>query len=543
MLNKIEQHPIISIIVIVLLMLCINIDVIDVTIMEARNFITAREMIDDGNWLLTTMNGEPRYQKPPLPSWLAALSGLLFGIKNIFALRLPGILMVGVTGIASYLLSLKLLNNKTHALINAFITITSFYIIGIVIEAPWDIFTHGFMLVAILHLFQLFEKKTNYWTHTIIAGVFFGLSILSKGPISLYALLLPFLLAYGFSYKFKNLRAKTFSVFSFIIIALIIGGWWYLYVRLEDPITFTEITSKETGNWGSYNVRPFYYYWSFFTQSGLWTIPAFIALLYPYMKSRVSNLKAYRFSFYWTIFAVILLSIIPEKKSRYLMPVLIPMAINTGFYIEYLIKHFKDLKDKKETVPVYFNFGLIACIGILFPLIGFAIGTFLTGTILWWFLLASVLLASIGILMVVNLKRKRIKNVFYLSIAFMVTALISVLPLSKILNQTDFNPISNLQLELDKENLSIYSLNGVAPEMIWQYGAKIPQINSGSTYNLPKESKFAILSNELQSEALEFFQKSFNIEKKEVFDLNRKADGERGHKKRLVSHLYIFTKK
>ena len=69
MLNKIEQHPIISIVVIVLLMLCINIDVIDVTIMEARNFITAREMLTDGNWLLTTMNGEPRYQKPPLPTW------------------------------------------------------------------------------------------------------------------------------------------------------------------------------------------------------------------------------------------------------------------------------------------------------------------------------------------------------------------------------------------------------------------------------------------------------------------------------------------
>ena len=225
------------------------------------------------------------------------------------------------------------------------------------------------------------------------------------------------------------------------------------------------------------------------------------------------------------------------------MPVLIPMAINTGFYIEYLIRKFKDIKDKKETIPVYFNFGLIASIGILFPLIGFAIGTFLTGNLLWWFLLASVLLASIGILMIVTLKRKQIKKVFYLSVAFKVAALVSVLPLTKIQNQTDFNPISNLQLELDKENLSIYSLNGVAPEMIWQYGAKIPQINSGSTYNFPTESKFTILSNKLQSEELEFFQKSFNIEKKEVFDLNRKADGERGHKKRLVSYLYFFSKK
>ena len=543
MLNKIEQHPIISITVIALLMLCINIDVIDVTIMEARNFITAREMIDDGNWLLTTMNGEPRYQKPPLPSWLAAISSLLFGLKNIFALRLPGILMVAVTGIASYLLSLKLINNKTHALINAFITITSFYIIGIVIEAPWDIFTHGFMLIAIFYLFQLFEESANYWKYSLIAGLFFGLSILSKGPISLYALLLPFLIAYGVVYKYKNLKIKSLYIFLFILIALLIGGWWYLYVRLVDPITFTEITSKETGNWGSYNVRPFYYYWSFFTQSGLWTIPAFIALLYPYMKSRVSNLKAYRFSFLWTIFAVILLSIIPEKKSRYLMPVLIPMAINTGFYIEYLIKEFKGLKDKKETIPVYFNFGLIACIGVLFPFIGFAIGAFLTGKMLWWFLLASLLLATIGIFMILNLKRKRMKQVFYLSIAFMVTALVSILPLSKIQNQADYNPISSLKSQLDKKNLSIYSLNGIAPEMIWQYGAKIPQMHIDSIVNFSSESKFAILSKTLENDELEKLQKSFKIEAKETYNLNRKADGERGHKKRLISNLYIFTKK
>ncbi|TJY32870.1 ArnT family glycosyltransferase [Pontimicrobium aquaticum] len=543
MLNKIEQYPIISIIIIVLLMLCINIDVIDVTIMEARNFITAREMINDGNWLLTTMNGEPRYQKPPLPSWLAALSGLLFGIKNIVALRLPGILMVGVTGIASYLLSLKLVNNKVHALINALITITSFYIIGIVIEAPWDIFTHGFMLVAILHLFQLFEKNSNYWKHTLIAGLFFGFSILSKGPISLYALLLPFLLAYGCSYQFKNFKTKAFSVLSFIIIALLIGGWWYLYVRLEDPVTFTEITSKETGNWGSYNVRPFYYYWSFFIQSGLWTIPAFIALLYPYMKSRVSNLKAYRFSFFWTIFAVILLSIIPEKKSRYLMPVLIPMAINTGFYIEYLIRTFKNIKDKKETIPVYFNFGLITCIGMLFPLVGFVSNSFLTKSILPWFLLASVCLLTIGVLMLISLRKKQIKQVFYLSIAFMVAALVLILPLSKVQNQADYNSISNLKSELDKKNISIYSLSGVAPEMIWQYGAKIPKVSNDSTYNFPPEPKFAILSKPLEDDQLEYLQKDYKIEAKETYDLNRKAEGERGHKKRLISQLYVFTKK
>lgn len=544
MLNKIENNPILTIVIVVLIMLCININVLDISIMEARNFITAREIVNDGNWLLTTMNGEPRYQKPPLPTWLAAISGLIFGIKNSFALRLPGILMVIVTGIASYLLSNKLLNNKSHSLINALITVTSFYVIGIIIEAPWDIFTHGFMLVAIFHLFQLFEKQKQYWKHTLIAGLFFGFSIMSKGPISLYALLLPFLIAYGFTYRYKYFKPKYFSIVSFLIIAFIIGGWWYLYVRFTDPETFLKITNKETSNWGSYNVKPLYYYWSFFTQSGLWTIPAFIGLLYPYMKSRVNNVKAYRLSFYWTIFAAILLSIIPEKKSRYLMPVLIPLAINTGFYIEYLIRRFKDLKDKKETFPVYFNFGLIALIGIGFPLIGFSIGHYLYGVYIFWYLLASALLLSIGVLIIINLKRKHIKNVFYLCIAFMVSAFVTALPLSKIQRQSEYNSISNLKIDSKKEGISIYSLNYISPEMIWQFGDKIPPIKiNDSTYNFPKEKTFGLLANDISPDNELLLKEKYRIEQRDTYNLNRNKPKTRGYKERLINHYYILTKK
>ena len=57
--------------------------------MEARNFITARDMVTDGNRILTTMNGFPRYEKPPLPTWLVAISGMSFGFKDLWALCLP----------------------------------------------------------------------------------------------------------------------------------------------------------------------------------------------------------------------------------------------------------------------------------------------------------------------------------------------------------------------------------------------------------------------------------------------------------------------
>jgi hypothetical protein len=90
-------------------------------------------------------------------------------------------------------------------------------------------------------------------------------------------------------------------------------------------------------------VRPFYYYWNFFIQSGIWTFFAFLAILYPYLIRRVQNKKIYTFYFLWTVFAVIVLSFIPIKKARYLLPVLIPLAFTTSYYIEYLINSAKKL--------------------------------------------------------------------------------------------------------------------------------------------------------------------------------------------------------
>lgn len=89
MTDFLKKHPILTICFFTAVMLLPNLHVMDVTIMEARNFISAREMVQDGHWLLTTMNGEARYQKPPMPTWITAVSGSLFGISSVYALRLP----------------------------------------------------------------------------------------------------------------------------------------------------------------------------------------------------------------------------------------------------------------------------------------------------------------------------------------------------------------------------------------------------------------------------------------------------------------------
>ncbi len=541
---SIKNNYIFWIIVVCISIFFTNLDAIIVNIMEARNFITAREMIQYDNWILTTLNGEPRYQKPPLPTWLTAFSAFIFGFKNIIALRIPAALITTMLIVYFFKLGEKMTLNKKYAFISSLILATSFFIIFSGRNAQWDIFTHGFMIVCIYQLFLLFSEDNKKYHRAIYAAIFFGFSFMSKGPVSLYALLFPFIIAYGISYKFNSLKSRIVPLILFIIIGIIISGWWHLYTYYFDPSNVLEITKKESNNWSSYEVKPFYYYWSFFTQSGVWTIPAFISLLYPYLKNKVSNKKAYQFSFIWTISSVILLSIIPEKKSRYLLPVLIPLALNTGFYIEYLILRFKDLKDKRETVPVYFNFGLIALIGILFPVGGYL---FLKDSIsgyFHWYLLLSIALFCIGILIFKFLKLKNIEKVFYLTISFIISVMIFGMPLAKTFyNNPNYYSISNLNTWQLKTNLEVYEYEGFCPEMIFEFGKPIKAITKNNAVIIPEKESFGVLVSLNQKEKFENTFKNYSIEKIERYDMNQGKPGSRSHRPRLWRDFYLVTKK
>ncbi|ETN96042.1 ArnT family glycosyltransferase [Zhouia amylolytica] len=547
MLNALKNNYPILILLVCASIFFSHLGTLYINIMEARNFITAREIINNNEWLLTTMNGLPRYEKPPLPTWLTAITGSIFGMKSLFGLRLPAALIVTFLIWMCYELGIKIHNNKRLSFITSLILASSFYIIFSGRNGQWDIFTHGFMIAAIYYLFLLFQQKNKVWIHTVLASLFFGASFLSKGPVSPYALWLPFIIAYGIAYKFTGIKNKIGPIMVFLLIGLGLGASWFIYVRLADPEAFLAITTEETANWSSYNVRPFYYYWSFFTQSGIWTIPSFIALLYPYLKNKVSNPKAYKLSFWWTISAVILLSIIPEKKSRYLLPVLIPMAMNTAFYIEYLINHFKELKNKKETYPVYFNFGLIALIGLAFPIGGYVLfNDKLEGSMWLYFITTSVLLFTIGLFILKGLKQKNISNVFLLTIGFIMTIMTFGFPISKVFNtNTSFKNVDTLAASSNYQNLNIYSFGELAPEMVWLYGREVPRLDVNGMINTPTKNNFGVLVT-LKKEDLfkDHFSEFFDVKLIDTYDVNYTASpDQKKHKSRLVANYYILTAK
>ncbi len=540
LIRSFEKRPVLGICLFIAVMLIPHLDVLPVSIMEARDFVTAREMVTDGNWLLTTMNGETRYEKPPLPTWLSAISAMIFGVNSIAAMRLPGVLLVMLTGVFVYFLSKTILKDKSHSLINGLIVVTSYYVIGIIFEAPWDIFTHGFMLVGILSLIKLFRDKGSPWKHAVVSGIFIGFSFMSKGPISLYALFLPFLLAYGFTYKFRGLKTKALPLVLLLLLAFVVGGWWYIYIRIADPQSFLSIAREEVGNWSSYHVRPFYYYWSFFAQSGLWTIPALTGLLYPYLKKRVVNLKAYRFSLLWTLFAVVLLSVIPEKKPRYLMPVLIPLAINTGFYMEYLFRKFKNLTSKWEKWPVYFNFGLISLVSIAIPS---GVYIFFKEHVVipdFFFLASCIILPLPGIFIFIHLLRKNIRNVFYLTIMLYASIFVFVLPVARdYIEEGSRQPVEEMKEKVKQEGINVYGYDYIQPELVWLYGEKIPLIKEEkSSAMLPQENRFGILTNKENILDQQIFKGHYQVEYSGVVNIN--PEGRNSSRK--ISYFFILKR-
>ena len=520
-----------------LILFVANLDVVYVNIMEARNFISAREMLTHNNWLHTTLNLEPRYEKPPLPTWLTAISMWLFGKTSLYGLRLPAVLAVITLIFTSAKLMTFITKNSKHALFSSLILATSFYIIFSGRNGQWDIFAHSFMLLAITQIYQALISQSNNLKPWLFAGIFMGLSILSKGPVSLFALFLPFLIAYFGVYRSEGFKKHLKPIFLALIVAFIIGSWWAVYIYFTDTEALQIIADKETTAWRNRNVRPWYYYWSFFIQSGMWAYFAFISLLYPYMIKRVENIKAYKFSLIWTISAVILLSLIPEKKSRYLLPVLIPLAFTTSFYIKFIITQVKTLS-KTDTFLAKFGFGLLALICLAVPVVSyFKLPMLLVGDI--HYLLLSVFLICIGLTLIYNMVKNNFKHSFYLAVTMMCGIILFGLPLLKeFYDNPNFKNINEIRQDPQTKSISLFVQGYLAPEFIWELGEPITRIKSPK--ELPSQNKIGLF---IADSLPKTYLKTHKIILQQDYDLNYFMNKSGKRKSRLITHFYLLEKK
>ncbi len=542
LISLVKKYPVAFLMLISGCMLLPHLGLLQTNIMEARNLITAREMVQNHEWIFTTINGNPRYEKPPLPTWLTAAAGSIFGFNDLFWLRLPAALVTLMLVYFFYLL-LKSSGFSLRQRFNSWLVLTtSFYIFFSGRDNQWDIYTHAFMMGGIYYFFLLMQHPQKTLRYLLPAGLFFGLSFLCKGPVSPYALFLPFVIAYFIVYK-NSLTPGVIKVLGILIIGLAIGLSWPLYVRFFDAANFQSATAKEAGRWGSYNIRPFWYYWSFFTQSGVWTIAAFAALLYPFMNKRVSDKKLYLLSFLWTIFSVLLLSFIPEKKARYLLPVLIPLAMNTGFYIEYLIRNLKNIRSRLENIFINISFGLPGVIAVAAPV---AIALLLkerAADYIFWITGLSLACFCCAWFILRGLIKRNFSKVFYAIVAMMCALVIFVFPITKAYySNPRYYAATNLHKIEQEENIHSFEVNGFTPEIIWDYKGTIPELMiDGQPKNIT-DTTFGLLVSSEDEDSCRIKMRGYSFKKLATVDLNNVAPGNKQYNARLTRSYFLVKK-
>ena len=194
-----------------------------------------REMLAGGDWLSTTLNGAPRFDKPILIYWLQAASVEAFGL-NEFALRLPSTLAALAWIAALGRFAARRLGAQAGALA-AWIAATSVGVVVIAHAATADALLNALLAAAMLDAWRFVEEGDRAALRRMYAWI--GLGVLTKGPI---ALLIPVAVTFLYalaSRRWRDWVRAAFDPVGWALLAAIVAPW-YAYALHVHGRAFVE---------------------------------------------------------------------------------------------------------------------------------------------------------------------------------------------------------------------------------------------------------------------------------------------------------------
>jgi 4-amino-4-deoxy-L-arabinose transferase-like glycosyltransferase len=249
-------------------------------------------------------------------------------------MRLPAAIVATLMVLFFYGLCFELQPRHDFAFLGSSVFATSMLVVQMARVNSWDIYTHAFMVGSIWMQVRAFRKTENRWLSWLLAGLLMGLSMFSKGPVAWYAMWLPFIIAYILFIDRKVLREHMKGIITMLLMALVIGFAWNAYIYLTIPDDFAAVMDKEAASRVSRHVRPFYFYFHFALYTGIWAIPMLAALFFKPVRQRIDESGKYKFLLAWVLIGLLLLSVIPEKKERYMLPLIVPMSLMVAFLFQ-----------------------------------------------------------------------------------------------------------------------------------------------------------------------------------------------------------------
>jgi hypothetical protein len=246
--------------------------------------------------------------------------------------------------------------------------------------------------------------------------------------------------------------------------------------------------------------------------------------------------------------SVFFLSLVPEKKERYLLPVLIPGAFLIGFYFQLLYKYFHKnyTASKVVSIPAFIHFGLIALIAIAIPIV-FYFFVFSNYDIPIWQLIGiSILFPLIGIYIAYYIYKRNVNYAFYGMLFLMVSTTLFLLPFVNYFFDANpkFNDYKQLQKMEEVADLDFYSADFFRIEIAWETGRRVGEWNLSKEAWPSRKSTIGLFSiKPIEEVYQDQFLNQYKIELIDVYDNNRFPPDSKKYKQEFKKHFYLLTRK
>ena len=377
----------------------------------------AREMLVSKNYMRVQVDFQPFWEKPPLFIWMQALSMAVFGI-NEFAARLPNALFGIITLASLFYIGKRVVNERMAwiwVLLYAGSWLPFFYFKTAIIDPVFNFF----IFIAFFQVWLLrFESKKML--HAILAGVFLGLAVLTKGPVAILIAMLSFIVyiiwnkgIWGFSWRHVVVLTifAALTTFSWFGIDIFQNGWWFTKTFITYQV---ELLSSGVAGHG----QPFYYH-PIVLLIGCFPASLF---LFQFRKQNLQlNLKVKDYNrWMWILFWVVLIlfSIVKTKIVHYSSLCYFPITFIAALAISKM--DLINLKRKNLFRGLFLGLGILwSLLLILLPIFGknknwlipyikddFAIAN-LQADVSWSYLLSVIGLFYLIIVVVVFVKSKK----------------------------------------------------------------------------------------------------------------------------------------
>ena len=317
---------------------------------EARYAEIARIMVETNNWILLQIDyNVPFWAKPPLSTWLTAISIEIFGLYE-FYIRLP--YLIATIIIILFISRYDKTENKIFFLTPlVLLLMPEFYLHAGVVST--DTMLNFSIIIVMLSFWEAMNKESgSKWWYGFFVGI--GLGLLSKGPIILI-LTIPPIIIWLLVYKEELKKLKKTPIVSGLSLTVLISCPWYYLTELRSPGFVDYFIYGEhfrrffDSGWkgdlyGFAKQQPFGIIWVFS-----------IIAVFPWSFLIMGNLKkiikkAYEnkwvcFLTCWMLFTPVFFTFSKSLIHTYTLPIAVPAAL--------LITHFwSDFKFKKYYLSI-----------------------------------------------------------------------------------------------------------------------------------------------------------------------------------------------